>query len=382
MAKGESYSLLQSLPLAIAAFDGDLRIVEANVRAREMLAPEDYIDKALAGGIAETTESSWAESLKKSLSGGETRAFDNVGYALDGKTLVLRITCIPLPKREGANGVAGLILMEDITQSANLKQQLSEAERLVCLGRLAAKVAHELNNPLDGILRYVNLSLRAAERGHPDKPQEYLLKCREGLMRMVKITSELLEFSRRSRTSLEYVKIEQIIEDALKAMESPTQAQNVRILRDYGGGIPEIRSGNLFQVFSNLTKNALDAMPDGGELRVSSRLEGDDWVAVEYFDTGKGFAPEDAESLFAPFFTASTSGKGTGLGLAICRDIVESRNGRITARNSAEGGCVFRVLLPVKGNSKEDATGPAAAKSEALNPKFSRDPQGTNSKHE
>lgn len=351
-AKGKDYSLLQSLPMAIVAFDGDLRIVDSNVRAKEMLCPDDYIDKSLAKGADDQIWLGWSEPLKNVLSSGEARTFDDVAYSCKGETRVLRITCAPLPNPD-ADG--GTVVIEDVTQRAGLQRQLAEAERLAALGRLAAKVAHELNNPMDGILRYVNLAIRAVEQEKLEKPQEYLSQCREGLMRMVRITSELLEFSRRSRTSLEYVKIEQIIEDAIKTMESRAEAHNVRIMRDYGGGIPEIRSGNLFQVFSNLTKNALDAMPNGGELRVSSRLENEDALAIEFCDTGAGFSPEDAEALFEPFFTASASGKGTGLGLAICRDILKNRNGRITARNAPEGGCIFEVLLPLKGNSKRDA---------------------------
>ena len=351
-AKGEDYSILQSLPMAIVAFDQDLRIVDTNARANEMLYPDDYIDKSLAKGADDKTRLGWSEPLKNVLSSGEARTFANVAYTFKGKTRLLRITCTPLPSRD-ALGVT--IVIEDITQSAGLQRQLAEAERLAALGRLAAKVAHELNNPMDGILRYVNLAIRAVEQKKLEKPQEYLSHCREGLMRMVKITSELLEFSRRSRTSLEYVKIEQIIEDAIKAMESRAEAMNVRIMRDYGGGIPEIRSGNLFQVFSNLTRNALDAMPNGGELKVSSRLEDEKTLAIEFCDTGTGFSPEDAEALFEPFFTTSTSGKGTGLGLAICRNILENRNGRITARNAPEGGCIFKISLPLEGNSKEGA---------------------------
>ena len=137
-------------------------------------------------------------------------------------------------------------------------------------------------------------------------------------------------------------------------MEQRAQVQNVRIIRKYARGIPQIRSGNLFQVFSNLTKNALDAMPDGGELKVISRLEGQDAVIVEFHDSGPGFAPEDTEALFEPFFTKNTSGKGTGLGLAICRDIMENRNGSIRAQNATNGGSVFKIFLPLEGNSRQD----------------------------
>jgi len=344
-------SIIQSLPIAIVAFDQDLKIIEANCHVHDLICSGDYIDKSLAMGTDEKVWLGWAEQLRSVLSSGQSRTFDEVAYTLNGKTQLLRITCTALPKNNAQVAVGGTILIEDVTQDANVQKQLAEAERLAGLGRLAAKVAHELNNPMDGILRYVNLAMRAIEQEKLEKPKEYLTQCREGLMRMVQITSELLEFSRRTRTSLEYVRIEQIIEDAIKSMGPRADALNVRILRNYGGNMAKIRSGNLFQVFCNLTKNALDAMPKGGELRVSSRLEGEDAVVVEFQDTGSGFAPGDADSLFEPFFTTRDPGKGTGLGLAICRDILEGYHGRITAGNVAEGGSVFTVLLPLKGNS-------------------------------
>jgi signal transduction histidine kinase len=168
---------------------------------------------------------------------------------------------------------------------------------------------------------------------------------------MVQIVSELLEYSRSTYIPLEYTSIEQVIEDAVKTMTSKAEALNVRILRNYSSGLPQIRSGNLFQVFCNLTKNALDAMPDGGELKISTRLAADDTITAEFRDTGTGLPAENTEAIFEPFFTTKDKGKGTGLGLAICRDIIESCNGRIRAENSSDGGSIFTVYLPVGNDS-------------------------------
>jgi C4-dicarboxylate-specific signal transduction histidine kinase len=227
------------------------------------------------------------------------------------------------------------------------QEELAETERLAVVGRLACKVAHELNNPLDGILRYLNLAMRIVEQEKLEKPREYLAQCRQGLMRMVQIVSELLEFSRSTHTSCEPVKIEQIIDDAIKIMSSKAVASKVAITSACTGNIPPIRAGNLFQVFCNLIKNALDAMPQGGELNISTRLAADDTAVVEFRDNGNGFAPEHAEAMFEPFFTTKEQGKGTGLGLAISKDIVERYNGRITAENAPGGGSIFTVHLPV-----------------------------------
>ena len=228
----------------------------------------------------------------------------------------------------------------------------ADEERLVTIGKLASKVAHELNNPMDGILRYLNLAMRIVEQENLDKPKEYLVQCRQGLMRMVQIVGELLEFSRSSyRFSEDEVRIEQIIDDAVKTMASRAEACDVRVSTRYKE-TRLIRAGNLFQVFCNLIKNALDAMPEGGELAVSTGLERGDTIVAAFRDTGTGFLPENSEALFEPFFSTKAKGKGTGLGLAICRDIVEMYHGRITAENACEGGSVFTVYLPVTGEKR------------------------------
>jgi two-component system, NtrC family, sensor kinase len=232
------------------------------------------------------------------------------------------------------------------SEKANIQKLSADTERLATLGKLTSKVAHELNNPMDGILRYINLTMRIVEQENLEKAKEYLIQCRKGLMRMVQIVSELLEFSRNTYAPFEHVKIEHIIEDAIKTMDTRVETSNVRILSSYAADTPEILSGNLFQVFCNLIKNALDAMPDGGQLHISTRLAADNTTVVEFRDTGAGFAPENANVIFEPFFTTKDKGKGTGLGLAICKDIIERYNGLITAENAPGGGSIFTVYLP------------------------------------
>ncbi len=247
---------------------------------------------------------------------------------------------LPSSKSTGKGGVA-----DASREHANL-------ERLAVIGKLASKVAHELNNPMDGILRYINLALRVIEQENLEKPREYLIQCRQALMRMVQIVNELLEFTRSSYALLEEdVRIEQIIEDAIKTMDARLGDSNIRILRHYRPDMPRIRSGNLFAVFCNLIKNAADAMPGGGELIISTRLEADSTAVVEFRDTGTGFAPEDAEAIFEPFHTTKDKGKGTGLGLTICKDIIERYHGRITAENAPQRGSIFTVYLPLTGDS-------------------------------
>jgi len=131
------------------------------------------------------------------------------------------------------------------------------------------------------------------------------------------------------------------------------EAYNIRVLRNYSRRIPQIRNGNMFQVFCNLIKNALDAMPDGGQLSVSTRLAADNTAVVEFYDTGTGLSAEYGDAIFEPFFT--TKDGGTGLGLAICKDIVEEYHGRLTAENAPGGGSIFTVYLPIAGGPQDNS---------------------------
>ena len=339
-------TIIESLPVGIVAFDANLKIIVANPQAQKLIELGKYIDKSLARGTDDKVWLGWTQQLKSAISTGRLCTFNDVGFTAEGKTKLLRIVCTPLGEKKTTTNLSGIILIEDMTEMVNIQKQLANAEKLASIGKLASKVAHELNNPLDGILRYINLTMRIVEQENLEKPQEYLTQCRQGLMRMIQIVSELLEFSRSTYAPLEYTAIEQIIEDAIKTIESKAETSNIKILRNYKPGLPQIRSGNLFQVFCNIAKNALDAMPDGGELRISTSLSADNMIVVKFRDTGTGFPLKNSEAIFEPFFTTKEMGKGTGLGLAICRDIIEGHDGRITAENASDGGSIFTIYLP------------------------------------
>ena len=230
----------------------------------------------------------------------------------------------------------------------NSQSPQAETERMAAIGKLTAKVAHELNNPMDGMLRYINLSLRSLESSGNDKPYEYLLHCRQGLMRMIKIVRELLEFSRNNYPVFEYTNINTIIDDAIRMMQNSAGTSKIDITTNLPEELPKVRAGNLFQVFCNLIKNAIDAMPEGGDLIITAEQGDDGVLSMKFADTGPGFDPKLSEVLFDPFFTTKAEDKGTGLGLAISRDIIEQYNGSITAKNGCERGSVFTVTLPIK----------------------------------
>jgi two-component system NtrC family sensor kinase len=342
-----SVTIIQSLPIGVVVFDPDLRIIEANPIATQLIEIGETINESLAKGTDERVWQGWTPLLTSVISTGQAALFHDVDYTSNGKKRLLRILCSALKETPKARILGGVMIIEDVTEKANMQSRLAHTERLAIVGKHASKVAHELNNPLDGILRYINLAMRIVEQENLEKPIEYLAQCRRGLMRMIKIVGDLLEYSRSTYTPTEYAKVERLIDETVKTMESKAEASGVSIVRDYTPSLPQIRSVNLFQVFCNLTKNALDAMEGGGQLKISTRPGENNTIIIEFRDTGTGLSRDNIEAIFEPFFTTKSDQQGTGLGLAICRDIIESHNGRITAENAPEGGSIFTVYLPV-----------------------------------
>jgi len=262
------------------------------------------------------------------------------------KLPVLQITLAPLTDGENENVQGGLLLLEDITEKANIQKQMATTERFAAMGKLASKVAHELNNPIDGIMRYINLAKRTISEAQLPKPVEYLEHASDGLKRMVQIITELLEFSRSRYSAIEDTPIDKIIDEAIRFIEPTAKAVGVEIERQYPSPLPKAKSGNLFQVFCNLLKNSVEAMPDGGKVVISGDISNENTAIIKFHDNGPGFELANSEAIFEPFFTTKT-GKGTGLGLAICRDIIEKYGGKITAQNAPDGGSIFTVYLPL-----------------------------------
>jgi signal transduction histidine kinase len=348
--------ILQSLPVGIIVFDKELKVVSVNPSASELMDVLQSADVTLAAGTNEKIWGSWRKTLLEVIENGKSYHFDNISYHTAGSQVVLQVTFVPLRGSSDNSIEGGLIMLEDITERENIKKQLANAERLASLGKLASKVAHELNNPIDGVMRYINLAKRTISEQGLSKPVEYLEHAGEGLKRMVQIITELLEFSRSRYSTLEDTPLDKIIDDAVKFVEPQARTAQVEIEKRYQSALPKTRNSNLFQVFCNLLKNAIEAMPDSGRVTISCDISSDNAgstgsprvAMIKFQDTGEGFKPENNEAIFEPFFTTKTSGRGTGLGLAICRDIVEKYGGKITAENAPDAGSIFTVYLPLR----------------------------------
>jgi signal transduction histidine kinase len=344
-------NLINNMPLGVIIFDINLAITDSNQYAVKILHSDRNIAQALTAGASPESKINWQKDLAEALTSPKPRTFENISYSKNGVNCLLQIICTPLTDEKTGAQIGGILLIEDVTTKMAMEKDLASAERLAAVGKLAARVAHELNNPLDGILRYLNLALRLSEQNENPQVSHYLQESRKGLLRMVQIISELLEFSRSTYSSFEDADINKIVEDAVKAMESLAENNQVTVIRNYAPDMPNIRSGNLFQVFCNLIKNAVDAMADGGTLEITTRCDSHNAI-MEFADTGTGIPQPVLKKIFEPFYTTKPAGKGTGLGLAICKDIIERYNGQILAANRQEAGTVFTVTIPLELTSR------------------------------
>lgn len=343
--------VLHSLPLGVVVFDPQFRVVHCNEAARRIFTATGTVIELLTAGTGPDHFRDWAREFAQVLETQEPVRHENVVFAsAPDAELLLNLVCTPLTAESGGPVIGGILAAEDITNRASLERRLAVSERLAAVGKLAARVAHELNNPLDGILRYINLSLRLVDAESNAKVVGYLEESRKGLMRMVQIISELLEFSRSSSAYVEELDINNTVEEAVRAMRDQAERAGVivaTVLRE--DRMPVLHGGMLFQVCCNLVKNAIDAMPDGGRLTVTvGLLEGEAFLRFE--DTGVGL-PKDIDQIFEPFYT--TKETGTGLGLAICKDYIERLHGRISAEPGRPEGATFTIYIPLASCARE-----------------------------
>ncbi len=218
------------------------------------------------------------------------------------------------------------------------------------LGQMAGGIAHEINNPLSGILNLTQLVLQKTEPG--SQSEKDLKEIEKGVFRCKKITTSLLSFARRQASVLAPADLNAAVEETLILCGRQLELRKVRLEKSLSQGLPRIKADHqqLMQVFLNLFNNAMDAMPDGGVLKVVTRPgfspSGRPSVLAQVEDSGSGIPSDTLGKVFDPFFTTKPVGKGTGLGLSVCHGIVERHGGVIEAESLPAGGTVFTVYLP------------------------------------
>jgi nitrogen fixation/metabolism regulation signal transduction histidine kinase len=268
----------------------------------------------------------------------------------------LNIAITPLVSKDQER-IGRLIIIDDVTDRAELEQRLVQADKLSSIGLLAAGVAHEVNTPLAVISTYAQM---LAKQVAEDSQKSLILeKIAKQTFRASEIVNSLLNFSRTSSTSYGGVSLNKVVQETLSLLEHQFTKSGIQIRTDLDPEMPLVHGngGKLQQVFLNLFLNARDAMGTGGTLEVRSWAEGLG-ARVEVSDTGHGIAPENLHRIYDPFFTTKGAKKGTGLGLSVTYGIIQEHGGSIEVSNRRGGGATFRVELPlaVPGSVRKPVT--------------------------
>jgi len=248
--------------------------------------------------------------------------------------------------------------VEEKTRDLESAQRvLLEREKMASIGKLAATVAHEVNNPLEGILTYARLTLKKLEKSVPDavpraEMAENLHTIERESRRCGDLMRNLLAFARKSPSQREPNDLNELIRHGLALVRHQMELRSIELKADLQEGLPQLRcdAGQIRQVILAILVNATEAMPNGGTLRVSTALDKRQQnVEVRIRDTGVGIPPEVLPHIFDPFFTTKEDQQNTGLGLAVAHSILEQHGGSISVKSSPGQGSEFFITLPLHG---------------------------------
>ena len=253
---------------------------------------------------------------------------------------------------EGTTG-GTVAAITDLSEVAMLKEELCQSEKMSLVGTLASEVAHEINNPLGGLIIAVQMLIESLQKGEYDRSMflEELNDINSDARRCRRIVRKLLEFSRRWPEGKVSLNLNEVTEEALLLVQRQAELDNISFVKSYAASLPLVigNPNELQQVIINLVKNARDAMPDGGRIEVSTeeiQLNGRSGAGLSISDTGPGIPSELKGRIFESFFSTKDLDKGTGLGLAVSSRIVTEHGGEISFRNREGGGAEFRIVLP------------------------------------
>ncbi|HUV38488.1 MAG TPA: GAF domain-containing protein, partial [Planctomycetota bacterium] len=317
-------------------------MLNANERWRELTGDADADGmprfEAPEGGLA-LPLSDWARK------GSQTETFIpelSLRTPGGGRRIVeLRLNPIDVTGQRAILGVA-----HDITRRKELEAQLLRSEKLAAMGTVAASVAHEINNPLEGIKNCLALLKDRLETA--DDTRDIVDLIQKGFTRIRDIVRQVLDFHRPSGDAAEPLDLINVLAGIVGLFRNDFRNRRIRLVVDLPAQLPPVRGNKsrIEQVFTNIILNAEDAMPDGGTFTVRADTD-DDSVSLRFTDTGHGIAKEDLKNVFEPFFTRKPSGRGTGLGLWVSHSVIQECRGTLTIESEPGRGTTVAVTLPV-----------------------------------
>ncbi len=353
--------IIQNINSGLLTLDLDGEITFANRMAADMLG---YNVKELLGRYVTELFPEDVETRKflKSIfiPGKKVDEKEIVFRKKDGSNIIVGVSASPIhDKNNKFDGV--ILLFRDLTEIRQLKMQVERMERLALLGELSAGIAHEIRNPLAGIKAAAQVLEESF--GADDFRNQIITRIVREVDKANRLLQEFFKFARPTKPKLNFHDIEMIIDGVYLLLAPKMQKRNIQFQADFGSNVPQVfvDETQIEQVILNLFLNAIDAMPDGGTLRVATykkklRLleeERDklkvnrsqfEYVMVEISDTGTGIPEKELDKIFNPFYT--TKAEGVGLGLSICSRLISENGGKIDVTSKVNEGTTFILALP------------------------------------
>jgi two-component system NtrC family sensor kinase len=348
--------IIDSLPVSLYVVDRDMRIVAWN-RNREVgglgINREQVLGRNVFQVLARQPRRKLEDEFVDVFRTGEMVHLEQESW-FEGQKKTWKISKIPM-RVDNAEVTHVITVGEDITEQKKMNEAIIHAEKLASIGRLAAGVVHEINNPLATIAACSEaLTARVDDMEDATVLQdfgEYLQIIRDEAFRCKTITNSLLEFSHQRQAEKLPGDINQIIEQTLQLIKHHPKLGKMRMIKEFDSALPQVHvnEDQMKQIFIALMSNAFDAMEEDGSLTIRTFCNESDperLVCVELTDTGCGIPPQHLAKIFDPFFTTKPLGRGTGLGLSVCYGIASEHGGRIDVESSEGVGTTFRLFLP------------------------------------
>ncbi len=361
-AKDFMDKIIQSTPNSIMAADLKGNIIIWNRAAEETLGyPADEVIGKM--NITKIYPENVAYEIMKMIRSPEhggrgiLRSLPVVYVRRDGRSIEGNLSAAMIYDDDG-NEVATVGSFVDLTERIEMErtlrktqEQLLNSEKLAAMGRLTSQIAHELNNPLYGIMN--TLELMKSEIKPDNKRRKLLDMSLSEIVRLADMLKKMLSFSKPEQEIKKPVDLNIIVDEILLLHEKQLQEHNIKIKTEFTKDLGQVyaSTNQLRQVFLNMISNARDAMPDGGTLTVRTFSEGP-WAKIQFMDTGVGIRKEHLDKIFDSFFTTKASVKGVGLGLSVCYGFIKDHGGDIQVQSTLGEGTTFTVSLPLHKDSE------------------------------
>lgn len=333
--------------ILVANRDRKIRVFNQRLAAITGFKKDEVLGQDLLRFIPEAERLRLLRVISASLKGEQVSNFETRILTKNGHEAKVAVSTSAVLDNQGE--IEGVIAVgQDVTALRELEKRFVQAEKLASLGKLAASVVHEINNPMTAVATYADaLLMRARTVPGTEAEQEKLKRIVENSERILRFTRDLVAYSRPAQDLSAPLDLNEAVEVAIRFCEHVVKETGARVVRNLSPlpKVPGVR-GNLVQVFVNLITNACHAMTEGGQVTVSTLTEGDEAVVI-LSDTGEGIEPSHLEQIFEPFFTTKAEGRGTGLGLSIVQGIIEKHGGQVRVESEVGRGTTFTIRLPL-----------------------------------